>query len=97
MLTLDASDLEAAVVTISGGGVELDLDGPRRILLPGRPSVFEGMPWAAYLPPGTAARVVGRPLPGRRAVVAIAQAPSSGRDGVAPEPIVVGPDEPAID
>lgn len=93
VLTLEASDLEAAVVTISGGGVELDLDGPRRILLPGRPSVFEGMPWAAYLPPGTAARVVGRPLPGRRAVVAIAQAPSSGRDGVAPEPIVVGPDE----
>ena len=96
-LTLAASDLEAAVVTISGGGVDIEIEGGAPVKLPGRPSVFEGMPWTAYLPAGTAARIVGRPLPERRAVVAIAQAPSSGRADVAREPIVVTPDDVEIE
>lgn len=88
---LDRPAEEAAVVTISGGGVELAFDDRSGLVLDGRPSVFEGMPWAAYLPAGTTTRIVGRPLPGRRAVVAVAQAPLSGRPGVATEPILVRP------
>ena len=95
-VTLDP-DQEAAVVTISGGGVEIALEAGPALRLDGRPSVFEGMPWSAYLPAGTVARVVGRPLPGRQAVVAVAQAPRTGRAGVASEPIVVRPEDVEIE
>jgi 5-deoxy-glucuronate isomerase len=88
---LDRPDQEAAIVTISGGGVEVALDEGTSFDLAGRPSVFEGMPWSAYIPAGTTARIIGRPIPGRRAVVAVAQAPLTGRTGVATEPIVVRP------
>lgn len=88
---LDRPEQEAALVTISGGGVEIALDAGPRLRLEGRPSVFEGMPWSAYLPAGTTGRIVGRPLPGRRTVVALAQAPLTGRTGTATEPIVVPP------
>ena len=40
---------------------------------------------------------LGRPLPGQRAVVAVAQAPSTGRPGVATEPILVRPDDVEIE
>jgi len=65
--------------------------------LAGRPSVFEGMPWSAYIPAGTTARIIGRPIPGRRAVVAVAQAPLTGRTDVSTEPIVVRPDDVEIE
>ena len=91
VVLLDRPDQEAAIVTISGGGVEIALDRGPALRLVGRPSVFEGMPWSAYLPAGTTARLIGRPLPGQRAVVALAQAPLTGRPGVATKPIVVGP------
>ncbi len=94
---LDSPDQEAAVVTISGGGVEVALDGGRSLDLAGRPSVFEGLPWTAYIPAGTTARIIGRPLPGRRSVVVIAQAPLTGRTGIAREPIVVGPGDVQIE
>ena len=80
---LDRPDQEAVVVTISGGGVEIAFDDRPGLHLEGRPSVFEGMPWTAYVPAGLTARLIGRPLAGRRAVVAVAQAPPSGRSGVA--------------
>ena len=89
--TLDHPGQEAAVVTISGGGVEIAVEGGPTLALEGRPSVFEGMPWSAYIPAGTAARIVGRPLQGRRAMVAVAQAPPTGRSGIATQPILVGP------
>jgi 5-deoxy-glucuronate isomerase len=94
---LDRPDEEAAIVMISGGGIEIGLDDRPSLHLAGRPSVFEGMPWSAYLPAGTTARIVGRPLPGRRAVVAVAQAPRTGRRGIAAQPIVVGPDDVEIE
>jgi 5-deoxy-glucuronate isomerase len=90
---LDRPDLEAAVVSIAGGGVEIALDSGPALRLAGRASVFEGMPWSAYIPAGATARIVGRPLPGRRAVVAVAQAPLSGRPGVAAKPLLVTPDD----
>ena len=94
---LDRPDQEAAIVTISGGGVEIALDVGPSLDLAGRPSVFEGMPWSAYIPAGTTARIIGRPIPGRRAVVAVAQAPLTGRTDVSTEPIVVRPDDVEIE
>jgi len=94
---LDSPEQEAAIVTISGGGVEIGLDHGAGLKLPGRSSVFEGMPWSAYIPAGTTARIIGRPLPGQRAVVALAQAPLTGRGGIATEPVVVGPTDVAIE
>jgi len=96
-VVLDRPDHEAAIVTISGGGVEVLSDGHPALSLEGRPSVFEGMPWAAWIPPGITTRIVGRPLDGRRAMIAVAQAPRSGRDGVASAPILVTPDDVAIE
>jgi 5-deoxy-glucuronate isomerase len=90
-LLLDRPEQEAAIVTISGGGVDVDVDDRKTIALRGRPSVFEGMPWTAYIPAGHATRLTGRPLPGVRAVVAVAQAPVSGRFGVSSQPVVVDP------
>jgi len=91
-LVLDRPEQEAVVVTISGGGIDVDVEGNRRVWhLPGRTSVFDGMPWAAYLPAGPATTIVGRPEPGRRSVVALAQAPLTGRPGIASVPIVVEP------
>lgn len=96
-VVLDRPDQEAAIVTISGGGVEVAFDEAPAVRLTGRPSVFDGMPWSAYIPARTTTRIVGRPLPGQRAVVAVAQAPLSGRSGVATEPIVVGPQDVEIE
>lgn len=96
-LDLREPDRETAIVTISGGGIDLEVAGGPAMRLAGRPSVFEGLPWSAYLPAGRDARITGRPLPGRETTVAIANAPSSGRDGVATEPIVVGPDDVQIE
>jgi 5-deoxy-glucuronate isomerase len=94
---IDRPDEEAAIVTISGGGVEVLLDDGSRLTLTGRPSVFEGMPWSAYIPAGMTAQIVGRPLPGQRAMVAVAQAPLTGRPGVSAKPLVVGPDDVEIE
>ncbi len=96
-ILLDRPEEEAAIVTISGGGIEIAFDDRASLVLAGRPSVFEAMPWAAYLPAGTTARLVGRPIPGRRAVVAVAQAPLSGRAGLAKEPILVRPTDVEIE
>jgi 5-deoxy-glucuronate isomerase len=92
-LLLDRPEGEAAVVTISGGGIDVRLEGDRRVwTLPGRSSVFDALPWAAYLPAGRATTITGRPVAsGGRSVVALAQAPLTGRPGIATEPIVVQP------
>jgi 5-deoxy-glucuronate isomerase len=98
--TVDAAvnGQEAAVVVIGGGGVTVAPGLGRALELPGRSSPFEGLPWAAYLPPGWWSRVVGRPsAPGGRVTVAIAEAPPSGRDGVAAEAFVIGPDDVEIE
>ena len=96
-LDLDRTDLETAVVTISGGGVDVVPESGATLVLEGRPSVFEGMPWSAYLPVGTRARLVGRPLDGHRALVALASAPPTGRAGVSRVPILVAPGDVEIE
>ena len=97
IVPLDRPEQEAAIVTISGGGVEVALEDGARLQLAGRPTVFEGMPWTAYIPAGTTARIVGRPLPGQRAVVAVAQAPLSGRPTGHLRPEIVRPDDVEIE
>ena len=94
---LDRPEEEAAIVTISGGGVDVSVDEGVTLRLAGRRSVFEGMPWSAYIPARTTSRITGRPLPGMRAVVAVAQAPLTGRPGVSTAPIVVSPGDVEIE
>jgi 5-deoxy-glucuronate isomerase len=90
-MLLDRPEEEAAIVTISGGGIEVAVGERPPLRLPGRRSVFEAMPWTVYVPAGAATRITGRPLDGMRVVVAVAQAPLSGRTGVSTDPIVVEP------
>jgi 5-deoxy-glucuronate isomerase len=90
-LDLHEPDRETAVVTISGGGVDIAVDGAPDLRLEGRPSVFEGLPWAAYLPAGRDARISARPLGADPVVIALAHAPLTGRSGVAMDPILVDP------
>jgi len=91
-------DQEAVVVTIKGGGIRVCFDDQPEIRLPGRPSVFEGLPWAVYLPAGCGARLVGAPTrAGGRAVIACGQAPPSGRGLASRKPIVITPDDVEIE
>ena len=78
-----APDAETAVVVLGGGDVEVEGHG----VLRGRASPFEGLPSAAYVP----ARCTVTVTTARGTEVAVARAPSSGRDGVAGEPILIGP------
>jgi 5-deoxy-glucuronate isomerase len=81
-----------ALVTLDGG-VRVDVDG-RTLELPGRASVWDGRPWALYLPAGTSASATAGDA---SALVALASAPLSGREGVATEPIVIGPDQVSVE
>jgi len=90
--TLDASPLqvgdprqEVALVTIAGGA-SVSVRGGATFELPGRASVWDGLPWALYLPAGVSASAVAA---SERATVAIASAPSA-RHG---EPILISPDD----
>ena len=91
---------EAVIVPISGGGVRVEFAAHGAIDLPGRSSPFDALPWAAYAPAGSSARVIGRPAAAGgdpRVVVAIAEAPRSGSRGVAKAPFVVSPDDVQIE
>jgi 5-deoxy-glucuronate isomerase len=89
---------ETCVVVQAGHDVTVADETGGRWTLPGRESVFTDLPSALWLPDGRALTVgVGRPPKGGRAILAIARAPRSGRDGVAPEPILVVPTEVAIE
>jgi len=77
-------DHESAIIVLGGGGARVD-----DLELPGRASVWDGLPSAAYLPPGFMATV--RPL-GRSLTVAVADAPASGR-ATAGGPVRIGPED----
>lgn len=85
--------IETAIVVLAGS-VELDLDGGQRLSLPGRPSVWEGLPWAVYLPPGSAGRL--RALDAE-AHLAIASVASAGAEGVSTRPLVIGPEDVTVE
>ena len=92
---------EAVIVTISGGGAGIEFGTAHKdIDLPGRSSPFDALPWAAYVPAGSSARVIGRPAASAsdpRVVVAIAEAPRSGSAGRGKAPFVVSPDDVEIE
>ena len=90
--TLDASPYqvgeprsEVAVVVLAGS-VSVAVRGGATFELPGRASVWDGKPWALYLPAGRSASAVAS---SGAATVAVASAPSSK----AGAPILIGPDD----
>ena len=91
-LTLPAGGRETAVVVLGGGGIQVTPEGSPALVLDGRQSVWDGLPWAAYLPAGTAATITATPIVDHGSVdVAIASAPSSGRVGVSAAPLLIRP------
>jgi 5-deoxy-glucuronate isomerase len=80
--------IETAVVILEGGGATVgDLE------LPGRESVWAGLPSAAYLPQGVMAAVA--PVD-RFVTVAVTHAPASGR-ATAESPVRIGPEDVAVE
>lgn len=87
-----ASDQEQAIVVIGGGGLQVTV-GDRRFELPGRETVFDGLPSALYVPPGHEITVTGRPSAADRPVTfARASAPMSGRASSV-DPILIVPED----
>ncbi len=76
-------DHETAIVVLAGGGLRV-----AGFELPGRASVWDGLPSAAYLPPGGSATI--QPV-GQFVTVAVANAPASGR-ATAEAPVRIGPE-----
>ncbi len=91
-LQVGGSEQEVAIVVLSGGGVNVEPGETTPFVLEGRASVFEGLPWAAYLPAGHRARLTPRPIRGDRpVVVALAEAPVAGRPTAARHPLCISP------
>ena len=83
-VTVGSDRVETAIVVLGGGGARVgDLE------LPGRASVWDGLPSAAYLPPGVSATIEPS---GQSVTVAVANAPASGR-ATAEVPVRIGPED----
>jgi 5-deoxy-glucuronate isomerase len=96
-LEIAGPGVEAVVVVIGGGGVEVGWSG-RTVELVGRSTPFDGLPWAAYVPAGDSAVVTGRPIAAGPVAVAVAEAPTrSSQPGVASEPTVITPDDVVVE
>ena len=92
-LSLDPA-FETAIITIEGGTalVERTDRDDEALTVYGRPSVFESLPHAAYIPAGVPVRIIGvADSWATETVIAIAQAPPSGRDGAATQPVMIWP------
>jgi 5-deoxy-glucuronate isomerase len=93
-LDLPADAQETAIVILGGGGARVASDGSAPLVLEGRRSVWDGLPWAAYLPAGRSGRLTGVPMAsGGRTDVALARAPGSGHPGGVGEPLRITPDD----
>ena len=87
-VTVGGPDTETAIVILGGGGARVgDLE------LPGRASVWDGLPSAAYLPHGVFATVEPS---GQSVTVAVANAPASGR-ATAEAPVRIGPEDVTVE
>ena len=83
---------ESCVVVQSGRDVTITDDEGRRWSLPGRESVFTDLPSALWVPDGRRLTVeIGDAPADGIAVVVVAHAPRTSRDGVASEPIPIVP------
>jgi 5-deoxy-glucuronate isomerase len=93
-LTLDVADHETAIVLLRGGPLRVT-SGASTWELPDRPSPFEALPSAVYLPTGV--RGHAEVPAGAAAEVAIARAPSSGRAVGARVPVVIRPSDVGVE
>jgi 5-deoxy-glucuronate isomerase len=82
-----AAGVETAVVSLGGGPFRVG-----ELELPGRASVWDGLPSAVYLPPGVVADI----HPDGPIIVAVAQAPASGRQ-TADAPVRIGPEDVTVE
>ena len=87
-MPLGARGVETAVVGLAGGAFRVG-----ELELPGRASVWDGLPSAVYLPPGAWSRPSS---PTGRSTVAVAQAPASGRE-TAGAPVRIGPEDVSVE
>ncbi|MGI9146913.1 MAG: 5-deoxy-glucuronate isomerase [Chloroflexota bacterium] len=93
-VAVGGSGSETAVIVLAGGGLIVEPDSGPALHLEGRRTVFDGKPWAAYLPGGKQAHLTAKPIDGSAHVlVALAEAPISGRQGVARLPILIRPED----
>jgi len=90
-LDLGGPGTETAVVVVAGGGLSLVVDGGESLELDGRETAFSAKPWAVYVPPDCRVQAKAKPFAHGHVLVAIAEAPASGRDGVATAPVLIGP------
>lgn len=89
---------EACVVVQAGRGVTISDDAGRSWSLPGRESVFDDLASALWVPDGRRLTVeIAHPPANEIAIVTVARAPRSGRDGVASEPIMVLPGDVVVE
>jgi 5-deoxy-glucuronate isomerase len=89
--TVGSPDHETGLVVIGGGGVAIEVGGAS-LILEGRTSPFDALPWAAYLPAGRTGELAARPArAGEPVIVALASAPRSGRSGTSRTPFVIDP------
>jgi 5-deoxy-glucuronate isomerase len=88
-LSFGSDVAETAIVLLAGSDLAVDGLGTLR----GRPSPFDGLPSALYLPTATSAMVRAF----RDTDIAIARAPASGRGDASVEPILIGPDDVAVE
>jgi 5-deoxy-glucuronate isomerase len=96
-LDLPADGHESVVVVFGGGGVHVAAEGYRGLTLDGRRSVWDGLPWAAYLAAGMSTRITGLPLdPADTVEIAVARAPSSGRS-MSATPLLIRPEDCVIE
>jgi 5-deoxy-glucuronate isomerase len=85
-------DVETAIVLIAGADAMLERDGEPASRMEGRRDPLESLPSGWYLPPGTTARLAGHASRReQRTLIAIANAPASGREGVATGVIGIRP------
>jgi 5-deoxy-glucuronate isomerase len=80
---------EMAIVLLAGSDLAVDGLGT----LPGRPSPFDGLPSALYLPTATSATVRAF----RDTEIAVARAPGRGRGDAPTEPILIGPSDVVVE
>ena len=86
-MPLGAPGVETAVIGLAGGAFRVG-----ELELPGRASVWDGLPSAVYLPPG----IVATLEPDGPVTVAVAQAPASGRE-TAGAPVRIGPEDVTVE
>ena len=93
-----AAGQETCVVVLAGHDATLRDDDGGRWSLPGREGVFADRPSALWLPDGRPLEIsIGRGPNAGPAVVAVARAPRSGRDGVSTQPVPILPGDVVVE